>query len=143
MSFAPGARLRVLHFIDTGGPGGAETVFLTLADATRRSSESAAIAVPYDGWLAARLRERGITPVILPAKRGMSPALLRSLVRTARSSGANLIHAHLLGAGVYAALTGLLLRLPVIVVFHGATDLRVPGSLAGVKRWLLKPLRPK
>ena len=128
---------RVLHFIDTGGPGGAETVYLSLAADAGRYGHNAAVAVPYDGWLAARLREHAVAPVFLPAKQGMSLALARGLVSLSRQTRANLIHSHLLGASVYAALTGLLLRLPVIAVFHGATDLRSGGSLPGIKRWLL------
>lgn len=131
------APMRVLHFIDTGGPGGAETVFLSLADAAQRRGENAAVAVPYDGWLAARLRERGMAPTFLPAKGRLSLTLVGLLVGLARSSRASLIHAHLLGASVYAALAGALLRLPVIAVFHGATDLHSPGSMTRMKRWLL------
>jgi glycosyltransferase involved in cell wall biosynthesis len=57
--------------------------------------------------------------------------------KLARECGANIIHAHLLGASVYGALIGLLQGLPVIAVFHGETDLRGPSSFLAAKRWLL------
>ena len=128
---------RVLHLIDTGGPGGAETVFLSLAADAGQRGHNAGVVVPYDGWLAGRLREHGVTPLFLPAKQGMSLALARGLLSLSWTTRASLIHSHLLGASVYAALAGALLGLPVIAVFHGAPDLGSGGSLPGIKRWLL------
>ncbi len=134
-------RPRVLHVIDTGGPGGAETVFSSLAGFGHRTGLNAAVVVPYDGWLAEQLRGQGITPVIIPSKGTNVAQLTYRLAALAQESGANLVHAHLLGSSVYGALVGALRRVPVVAVFHGATDLKGRGTLVGAKRWLLN--RPR
>jgi len=134
-------RPRVLHLIDTGGPGGAETVFSSLAGFGHRNEFNAAVAVPYDGWLAEQLRNQGIRPIIIPSKGTNAAQLTYRLAALARESGANLVHAHLLGSSVYGALVGALQRVPVVAVFHGATDLKEVGTFIGAKRWLLN--RPR
>lgn len=131
------SRPRVLHLIDTGGPGGAETVFSALATYGRAHDLNAAVAVPYDGWLMQRLRSEGVCPIVLASKNTSFARLTSRLSKLARECGANIIHAHLLGASVYGALIGLRHGLPVIAVFHGETDLRGPGSFLAAKRWLL------
>lgn len=132
--------IRVFHLIDTGGPGGAETVLLTLAAKDTAHGRNAATVVPYDGWLAARLVESGVQPVVLASRGSFNLRLLRSLIRLLRDRGATLLHSHLLGSSVYASVAGWWCRTPVVAVFHGATDLADPGRLVWLKRWLI--LRP-
>ncbi len=132
--------LRILHLIDTGGPGGAETVFLTLAARDEALGRNAATVVPYDGWLAERLRDSGVRPVVLASRGSFNLRLLGTLIGLLRTRSATLLHSHLLGSNVYAALAGLWCRTPVVAVFHGATDLADSGRLLWLKRWLI--LRP-
>ncbi len=132
--------IRVAHLIDTGGPGGAETVFLTLAARDAAKSRDAAIVVPYDGWLAARLRDAGLRPVVLASRGSFNLCFLGSLIRLLRNRDATLLQSHLIGSSVYGALAGWWCRTPVVAVFHGATDLASPGRLLWLKRWLI--LRP-
>lgn len=129
---------KILHLIDTGGPGGAETVFAELARHGADLKINAAIAVPYDGWLADHLRTQGLQPTILPSKGAAKIEFAARLFNLARSSGATIIVAHLLGAGVYGSLIGMFRQMPVLSIFHGDTDLRSPGTLAPIKRWLLR-----
>jgi glycosyltransferase involved in cell wall biosynthesis len=128
----------VMHLIDTGGPGGAETVFAQLADRMRAARATRTVAViPREDWLSGQLRTLQIEPVILAARGSLNVKYLWSLIRTARSNRVELIHTHLLGSAIYGALVGLLTRTAVIAVLHGPTDLRQLGKLAGLKRWLL------
>jgi len=128
----------VMHLIDTGGPGGAETVFSQLASALGKEQLRPLTVVPREHWLSGRLRSLGLDPVILNARGSLNFSYLRALVRLARQQRVRLIHTHLLGSAVYGALVGLITRIPVISVFHGPTDLRNVGRLAGMKRWLLR-----
>jgi glycosyltransferase involved in cell wall biosynthesis len=130
-------RVRVLHSIDTGGPGGAETVYAACAAHVFKGRQQALAVVPYDGWLAGRLRTLAIDLAILDSHGVVSLRYLAGLLRLATVHRAQLIHSHLLGSNVYCAIVGRLLRLPVIAVFHGATDLHDAGRLATVKRRLL------
>jgi glycosyltransferase involved in cell wall biosynthesis len=127
----------VLHNIDTAGPGGAESVFATLAARLARERFEPVAVIPHEGFLADRLRSVGLEPAFAPAKGGFNLPYLRALLQLARTRRARLIHSHLLGASVYGALAGRLLGIPSIAVFHGATDLRRPGALASLKRGLM------
>ncbi len=127
-----------LHLIDTGGPGGAETMFQQLAIKLDGRPLRSVAVVPREDWLSAKLRARGLEPHIVEVKGSLNFGLLRRLSKLAKDNDVRVIHAHLLGSSVYAALLGLMLRLPVIAVFHGPHDLRAPGRFASVKRWLLK-----
>ncbi len=112
-------------------------MFSSLAVYGRAHGLNAAVAIPYDGWLMQRLRSEGVCPIVLASKDAGFAQLSSRIFELATECGANIIHAHLLGASVYGALIGLLQGLPVIAVFHGETDLRGPGSFPAVKRWLL------
>ena len=127
-----------MHLIDTGGPGGAETLFATLAQRLGSPATRSLAIVPREDWLSARLRALGIAPLVLPAKGSLHFGYLRTLVSTVRRDRVRLIHTHLLGSAVYGALAGMITRTPVLAVLHGPTDLRKLGRLAGLKRWLLK-----
>jgi glycosyltransferase involved in cell wall biosynthesis len=128
----------VLHTIDTGGPGGAETVFAMCVTGLFRGRQNPMAAVPYDGWLANHLRGLNVQPDFLHSRGAMNLRYLAGLARLARRHGARLIHSHLLGSNVYSAIVGRLLGIPVIAVFHGATDLRDTGRLNSIKRWWLR-----
>lgn len=116
-------RRRVLHLIDTGGPGGAETVFLKLAAAFRDRGWSSKPCVSREGWLAQQLRAAGLDPIIVESRDIPGRQYLASTVHAVRELRPDLILAHLFGASVYAALAGLVTRTPVISVLHGSTDL--------------------
>ena len=58
----------VMHVIDTGGPGGAETVFLQLATRLDPARFQSVAVVGNNGWLAEQLEKRSLVPHILSAK---------------------------------------------------------------------------
>jgi glycosyltransferase involved in cell wall biosynthesis len=128
----------VMHLIDTGGPGGAETVFAQLASRLGERDTRTLTIVPREDWLSGHLRSLQIQPVILAARGSLNFGYLWSLIGIARRQRVRLIHTHLLGSAIYGALLGLCTRTAVIAVLHGPTDLRKLGRLAGVKRWLLR-----
>lgn len=112
---------RVLHLIDTTGPGGAETVFVQLI--REMSSDFEPIVVLRgEGWVANEVRNLGIEPRILDSKGSFNARYLRDLVRLIKEQGIELVHAHLLGSNVYGSLAGMLARVPVIATFHGNVD---------------------
>lgn len=127
-----------LHLIDTGGPGGAETVFIQLAQRLRTFGLDLITVVPREDWLSNGLRACGMQPVILNSRGAFNGPYIKALLSLVRAHDVRIIHTHLLGSAVYGALVGLFTRIPVIAVMHGPTDVRAPGSLAFVKRWLLK-----
>jgi glycosyltransferase involved in cell wall biosynthesis len=127
----------VLHLIDTGGPGGAETVFAHLATGVCAGKVAPIAVVPREDWLSRHLRSLGVEPLILPARGSLNAKYLRRLIGVVREHRVRLIHTHLLGSAVYGALLGLITRTPVLSVFHGPTDLRSLGRFGWAKRWLV------
>ncbi|HEX8904119.1 MAG TPA: glycosyltransferase family 4 protein [Longimicrobiaceae bacterium] len=127
----------VLHLIDTDGPGGAETVFVEVAAGLAERGWSAAAAVPGPGWPHDALKARGIEPLVISTGRAWDVGYAARIVAAARRSGAALVHAHLLGPGVYAALAGVFTGIPVVTTLHGTADIAPAEALRGVKLRLL------
>lgn len=117
-------RQTVLHFIDTTGPGGAETVLMQTALGLSSRGWPARIGLIGQGWLYDAVRDLGL-PVDLVPTRGRADLryvrLLRSLVQREKIG---LIHAHLFSPAVYASLVGRWSGVPVVATFHGASDVR-------------------
>jgi glycosyltransferase involved in cell wall biosynthesis len=126
--------ITVLSIIDTGGPGGAETVFAQTATRLDPTRFRSVAVVGGAGWLAGRLAELGLEPHVVPAKGSFNVRYLAALRKLARQNRANVIVAHLYGSAVYASLLGSVLSIPVISVLHGQTDVSSDGRLAGLKR---------
>jgi glycosyltransferase involved in cell wall biosynthesis len=125
--------ITALNVIDTGGPGGAETVFLhttTRLDAARFRPVA---VVSREGWLSARVRENGVEPLIVPASGSFHIGYLRSLLSTARQRNVDVIVAHLYGSAVYASLAGMISGIPVISVLHGQSDVQQTARFAAIK----------
>lgn len=127
----------VVHVIDTGGAGGAETVFRDVAAGLDRTLFEPTCVVSREGWLASALRERGIEPILLPAKGSLNIGYLRRLIGIIRARRARVVVAHLYGSAVYCSLAGLIARVPVISILHGQRDIAGNERFAAVKRKLL------
>jgi glycosyltransferase involved in cell wall biosynthesis len=108
--------------IDTTGPGGAETIFIQLADLLRQKGYRSLVVIRGPGWVKSELERRGLTPVILNAKGSFAFGFLYKLYRLAISEKVDVIQSHLLGSNVYAALLGVLVRRPVVATYHGMVD---------------------
>jgi glycosyltransferase involved in cell wall biosynthesis len=112
----------VMHLIDTTGPGGAETVFVQLADLMREQGYQSLVVIRGAGWVEDELRRRGLSPIIIDAKGSFNVKFLLSLRALIRKHKVSLIHSHLLGSNVYAAIAGLISHVPVVATYHGMVD---------------------
>ena len=130
--------IRVFHVIDTGGPGGAETVFLQTATRLDPARFHSVAVVGGRGWLAEQFEDRGLSPLALSAKGSFNTRYLSRLLRLARQHGSDVIVAHLYGSAVYASLAGLLLSLPVVSVLHGHTDVASAGRFSSLKAAIVR-----
>lgn len=114
---------RVLHLIDTAGPGGAESVYLDLVSRLDRHRWTSFASIPTTGWLYDALERRGIQPIVIPSAGRMNVLYLARLVRLIRRLEVDLVQTHLFGASLYGALAGFLCGVPVVCTFHGEPDL--------------------
>ena len=130
--------ISILHVIDTGGPGGAETVFLHCATQLDRAKFSSTAVVGSDNWLASRVRESGLDPLIAPARGSFNVRYLRQLAAIAGKVKADLICAHLYGSAVYASLLGTARSIPVVSVFHGGADISAGDRFTSIKAAIVR-----
>ncbi|AZT84121.1 glycosyltransferase family 1 protein [Marinobacter sp. NP-4(2019)] len=112
----------ILHLIDTTGPGGAETVFISLLDKLKGTEFQNVVVLRGEGWVADQVRSLGLSPHIIDSKGSFNLGYIRALRHLLKAEKVDLIHAHLLGSNVYGALLALICRTPMIATFHGAVD---------------------
>lgn len=137
-SEADSERGTVLHLIDTDGPGGAESVFVTLVEGLARRGWDCVPAVTEEGWSSRALEKRGLEPVIVRSSGGWDAVHLSRLWSLMGKERVDLVQAHLLGPALYGSLAARLRGIPAAATFHGTWDFRNPGSLLGVKRRVLE-----
>ncbi len=130
--------ISVLHVIDTGGPGGAETVFLHCATRLDPSRFTCTAAIGNDDWLAQQVRANGLVPHIESAHGSFNLRYLRRLARIARAVRADLICAHLYGSAVYASALGAITGIPVLSVFHGGADIPSNDRFTALKAAIIR-----
>jgi len=122
----------VLHLINTGGPGGAETVFVEMVRRLDPRRWRSIPVIPDRGWIDARLRECGAEPVVVPTLRPFEVGYYARLARLARAEGVDVIHGHYFGPAVTASIVGALTGIPAVATLHGA------GDVAGERHRALK-----
>jgi glycosyltransferase involved in cell wall biosynthesis len=127
------AQKTVLHVIDTGGPGGAETVFSNLVTGLNRHGWNSVAVVPVRDWLWGELEGHGVTPVYLPTRGSFDLGYLRGLARIARQHRVDLIQTHLFSSAVYGTVAAGLNGLPGVCTHHGETDIATSGSYRQIK----------
>ena len=129
--------MRVLHLLDTVGPGGAETVFIDVASRiVSRGLESIPV-VAGEGWVARTLRTRGLEPLLIPSSGSFDLSYLRRLMQVIRTERVDVVHAHLLTSSVYGSIAARLSGVPSIATFHGLPDLGSPTRRLRLKFQLL------
>lgn len=130
------SRRTILHTIETGGPGGAESVLVALASGLDPARYRALALVPREGWLSAALRSRGVPVHVAKSKNPFDPTLLREMRRLIRQEKVDLIHSHLPDQNFYGCVASQLTGTPVIATYHGTRCITQPmGTRARIKLW--------
>ncbi len=127
----------ILHTIDTGGPGGAETIYTQVATGLAPGRWRSIAVVPEPGWLLDTLRAAGADTRLLRSTRSFDVRYVAALVALIRRSAARLVHAHLFDAGVYASLAARIARVPVVCTLHGRVDVSHDDPYLAAKRRIL------
>jgi glycosyltransferase involved in cell wall biosynthesis len=125
--------MKVLHVIDTTGPGGAETLFIELCKRFNDSSWSSIALLRGPGWVKEQLDKNGIVNFTADCKGSFNVKFLRYLMRLIRTEKVDVIQSHLLGSNVYCSLAGLLTGVPVVATFHGSVDIGKNERMLGAK----------
>lgn len=114
----------VVHVINTGGPGGAETVCVNLMTHADRARWRPVAVVPDRGWIYRALVDAGVETHVLGHRTYADlPGYLISLARIVRGARASVVHSHLFGPSFVASLLGVVQRVAVVGTIHGEGDL--------------------
>ena len=113
---------KVLLLIDTCGPGGAESVFLSIVDHVDKYGFIPVVVLPDRGWLYQKLVTSDIDVRTERSAGSFNTEFIRYLVRLIRTEKIDLIHAHLFGASIYGAIAARLTGAPLICTIHGYVD---------------------
>jgi len=127
-----------LHLIDTTGPGGAETVFIQLADNIRSRNAKSLVVIRGPGWVEDNLRSCGLEPFIINVHGSFEIRFLLKLVKLIKQEKVDVVQSHLLGSNVYAAMAGILTRTPVVATYHGMVDINPNERFKWLKNVAMK-----
>lgn len=128
----------ILHVIDTTGPGGAETVFLALAEGCIKQGYRSVALIRGPGWVEQQLKARSIPYYIRDCKGSLNIKFLSEMFSIIRKEKVTHIQSHLLGSNVYTSIIGLFTRLPVTATFHGHVDISPDERFRNAKLALIK-----
>src|ERR1700680_934357 len=109
--------------IETGGTGGAETVYVDLVRSLDPNRWRHVAVLPTREWMYEQLTSFGVVPIVLPERRSFDVIFLARMAALVHRHGVDIIHAHLFGSAVRAALLSRVCGVPAIATLHGSLDL--------------------
>lgn len=128
----------ILHVIDTTGPGGAETIFIQLAEKTATQGHRSIAVIRGKGWVYDELSRRKIDTHVVDCKGSFNLIYLYKLVRLIRFEKVDVIQSHLLGSNVYCSLAGFITASRVVSTFHGMVDISPNERFRAIKLLALR-----
>lgn len=128
----------ILHLTETGGQGGAEQVMISVLDGLAARGCAGIAVASREGWVTSAARRLGHHAYALPSRGAFDPAYAYKLARLVRRHSCDLIIAHMYGAATYAAMVGAVVRVPVIGVLHGHSDVPVNDRHRLLRRALFR-----
>jgi glycosyltransferase involved in cell wall biosynthesis len=134
----PDKKFTIVHAIDTTGPGGAETVFLDIAQQLQLPGYENLAIIKGSGWVEEQLKLRGIRYKILKPYGFLSIPYYYQLYKLLRRENAVLIHAHLLGSILSYSILTILTRLPLVATLHGRVDINPSERFVILKQKIMR-----
>ncbi|MBU2863963.1 glycosyltransferase family 4 protein [Reinekea forsetii] len=128
----------ILHVIDTTGPGGAETVFLNLAEKMHIKGYRNLALIKGSGWVQSQLELRDIPFKVIKPFGFFSIPYYKTLINLIKTENVQFVQAHLLGSALSFSIINMLTRIPVVATLHGQVDVNPNERFIGIKRWLLR-----
>jgi glycosyltransferase involved in cell wall biosynthesis len=112
-------RIKILHIIESSGPGGAETVLLNIVNNLDKNTYHSIVVLLRIGWLYQKLKEGGIPTILLSSVRSYDLGFLFRLWLNIKKHGVDLIHSHLPDVNLYSCLAGFTAGVPIVTTYHG------------------------
>jgi len=113
--------MRIALLTETGGPGGAEHMLLTLASGLAARGHEIVPVGPDDrsAWLGDEFRARGFSPERYSMRRLVDLRCLRGIAETLRQRAVDVVHSHEFTMGVYGSAAARLIHRPHVLTMHG------------------------
>ena len=106
-------------FIETAGPGGAESVVLSLATGLRARGIYVVVLTLSQDFLTEELSRLGIPWIQVESKRRFDITLPFRIARQIRAHRIHILHSHLLDSNFYGSLAARIARVPHLASEHG------------------------
>jgi glycosyltransferase involved in cell wall biosynthesis len=130
--------MRILQVIETGGPGGAETVFARLSSGLSDRGHHVHCVTREGSWLPTEIATRGLPWSAWQSGGAFDIRLVRRLRDLMRTERIDVVHAHLFDGAVYAALAARSMGIPTVVTLHGQVDVKAEDWKSTMKARLLR-----
>lgn len=111
--------MTILQLSTSSGPGGAERMISSLAEALNRDGTRVMVGLFRPGWLKTQCEQRKVETRVLPLAGPFHASWFRECLRLVRSERVSLIHAHEFSAIVYGWVVARLAGIPLIATIHG------------------------
>jgi glycosyltransferase involved in cell wall biosynthesis len=126
--------LNVLQLYHDCGPGGAEQMILDLCRWLRGQGHRVAAVTCREGWLAERLRADRFVAHVVPQRRLVDVTAIAEVMRIARATHADVLHAHEFPMFVGLAPLARMRGVPMVATIHGR---EVPAAHSR-RRWAIR-----
>lgn len=110
--------MKILHAIETSGPGGAENFLIRTALSLRPDFESSALLIK-PGWLQQRLIDLGVPVVVQPLQRSFDPAWFYSVLKLVKKQRIDVIHSHEFAMNSHLAILAKVAGVRHVATVHG------------------------
>lgn len=114
--------VRILHTIETRGPGGAEILLFNIAKFLKEKGYVNFGFFIKEGWLLDNFQRANFTSSMRPLNRSFNIPFLFQLLFYIKKHKIDVIHSHEMVMSFYSCLASILLRVPVVSTFHGVIN---------------------
>lgn len=129
----------ILHAIEGGGPGGAETVLFHLASNLDPSRFRSLVLLSSDDWLKRQLVAQNIKTNLVKSKAWYDFRVPRAMANLIRQENVDLIHSHLPDQNFYSCIAARFTARKIVVTYHGIPGLFPKSKLRGaIKLWTVR-----
>lgn len=115
--------INILYMLETGGPGGAETVLVNLVSNLNRREFRPYVVLLKKGWAYERLKEVIEEIHIIPSQRGYDLSLIVKICRFIKDNDIHVVNSHLKDINIYSSIAARLMGVPHVAVEHGNVHL--------------------
>lgn len=110
--------MKILHTIETSGPGGAENFMIRMAQSLGPEYQSSILLIK-PGWLRDRIESLGIPVCVEELPRSLDPRWLIKIARFLRKERIEAVHSHEFAMNIHMAILAKILGLPHVATVHG------------------------